>query len=158
MSSAAITEKKDLRRMATPDKDLEKLNEEAAKFVDPNSNEAVKKRIDYKKFKDNEKITGVFRNLEEQGGGVRFCLKLYPGDDLEWYDMVDGHTYTVPRMVGDHLNKDCWIDIYGHGKNSEGLNVQQVTGKRHRYAFDSPDLYYDNLDKTHDIVYVSSLK
>lgn len=147
MSSMLVAEKKDLK----------KLNEEAAKFVNPNGPEAVKKRIDYKKFKDNEMITGIFRNREEQGGKIRFALKLYAGDELEWYDMADGHTYTVPRMVGNHLNNNCFEDTYAYGKNKEGLNVQQVSGKRHRYAFDSPDLFYDNINKSDELVFVSSL-
>jgi len=64
----------------------------------------LKKKIDEQKEKDETPVTGVFKNVECVGGDISFWFKKYD-EPPRFFRMLDGKSYTVPRMVAEHLNK-----------------------------------------------------
>lgn len=78
------------------------------------------KKLDAMHERDNEKVTGIFRYLEHQGGTLRFMFKKYPQDELRKYELRDGERYKIPRMVARHLNQEVYYTEYKHLPNNFG--------------------------------------
>lgn len=74
------------------------------------------KKLDQKalRHRDNEILKGVFRYLEHPGGTLRFHYKKYKEDPFERYELKDGVTYQLPRMVVRHLNTGVGYTEYKH--------------------------------------------
>jgi hypothetical protein len=131
---------------------------------------------------DSEKVTGVFQNLEcrASAGGkgcVSFSYKIYPGEDMQFYELCDGERYTIPRGVARHLNNNCYYKEYQHMRGEfgeQGMRMgaadprlaskdgklrhynMQAARKIHRYAFHSLDFMDDEGDmRPADIVEVT---
>lgn len=56
--------------------------------------------------KDHELFTGRFRFIEHKGQTLSFRFKKYKQDEFREYHLTDGETYTLPRMVIEHLNNN----------------------------------------------------
>lgn len=78
------------------------------------------KKLDAMHERDNEKVTGIFRYIEHQGGTLRFMFKKYPQDELKKYEFTDGERYQIPRMVARHLNQGIHYTEYKHLDNNFG--------------------------------------
>jgi len=50
----------------------------------------VAKNMNNWRDRDAEKMTGIFKNQEFPGQSVSFNFKLYQGDDIETYHLLDG--------------------------------------------------------------------
>lgn len=105
--------------------------------------EELARAIPYMRARDEEKVTGVFKNMEIKGGGHRFGLYMYPGQEFDHWEMFDGMEYTVPYYVAWHLNNMCYnteytplVDEFGReAKGRDGIAVQRgVSDGRYRTA------------------------
>lgn len=115
--------------------------------------------------RDSEKVTGIFKNLENPAGNggrgaLVFTYKLYPGQENEIYELLDGERYTLPRGVARHLNNNCFYREYQHLPGEHGtqgirqgipdgrLATQHVQQSRkvHRYAFHSLEYMDEDID------------
>jgi hypothetical protein len=56
--------------------------------------------------RDREKVKGIFRFYECEGGTLTFSLKLYKWDDVERYTFIDGEIY----MVGIQFIRIKWMN------------------------------------------------
>lgn len=135
------------------------------------SREEARKKIAEMRERDEEMVTGIFKNLENpaKNGGrgmVQFGYKKYPGQDYTFYELWDGEKYTLPRMVARHLNNECFYREYQHlpgefgeqgvrhanpstGPDGSGRMVvytKQASKKIHRYAFHSLEYMDDDTD------------
>lgn len=72
----------------------------------------VKDFIDRAASYDNEMITGIFRNLQHPGGGVRFVHKTYPSQPQVTYEFFDGKVYRIPRGVYRFLLNQAYVRQY----------------------------------------------
>jgi hypothetical protein len=116
------------------------------------------KIIDKMRERDATMVTGMFRNLEAQGGGVRFDYKAYKGDEMKTYEFFDGERYTIPYGIARHLNNNCYYNEYKHLRGEfgdQGIRAAHSDGsvktdsmvsarKVHRFAFVSNDFINDN--------------
>lgn len=75
----------------------------------------LKKKIDEQKEKDETPVTGVFKNVECPGGDISFWFKKYD-EPPRYFHLVDGKEYTLPAMVGEHLNKNTQEQTYIYDK------------------------------------------
>lgn len=124
------------------------------------------KQIKKMRDRDSEKVTGIFKNLENPAsngslGMLQFSYKAYPGDENEMYELFDGERYSLPRGVARHLNNNCYYKEYQHltgefgqqgmrgAINPDGRlatkNIQTAK-KIHRYAFHSLEYMDDDMD------------
>lgn len=135
--------------------------------------EAMKKIADARE-RDEEIVTGIFKNLENPArdggrGAVCFGFKKYPNQAYTFYELWDGERYALPRMVAHHLNNDCYYKEYQHLPGEFGeqgirhaspqaadgrmvAQTKQMSKRIHRYAFhsleymdDDPDMYPSKL-------------
>lgn len=127
--------------------------------------EEMQRHILKMRDRDAEKVTGIFKNLENPAGNggrgaVLFSYKMYPGDNVEVYELLDGERYTIPRGVAKHLNNNCFYREYQHlpgEKGTQGVRQgvpdgrlatqnMQASRKVHRYAFHSLEYMDDDVD------------
>jgi exoribonuclease R len=88
--------------------------------------------------KDREPVKGVFKYHENQGGVLKFSIKLYKEDQVETYELVDGGIYTLPRGVATHLNKNTYYPLYEHSrvaKDVSGIPELKIKHKIFRTGF-----------------------
>jgi hypothetical protein len=124
----------------------------------------VAKNMNNWRDRDSEKITGIFKNQEFPGQSISFNFKLYQGDDIETYHLLDGERYTLPRGVVRHLNTACYYKEYRHiagetgqygirgaadGRRAIGSDTGMTEMKKvHRFAFMPLDFSDDDGDVT----------
>lgn len=87
-----------------------------------------------KEEKPMEMVTGIFSHCEEKGATLKLTKHSVTLPDYE-KSFKDGEVYTVPKEIADHLNKNCWVPIYGWGEDENGSQVQVMTGKTYRFSF-----------------------
>lgn len=146
-----------------------------AKATKKISREELARQISKMRDRDAEKVTGIFKNLENPASGgskgsVCFSYKVYPGDENVIYELWDGERYTIPRGVARHLNNNCFYREYQHLPGEFGLQgireaapdgrlqtrSMQMSRKVHRYAFHSLEFMDDDADmRPADIVEVT---
>ena len=91
---------------------------------------------DSKKYKyDMQKVTGLFTFNEIPGGTLDFNYRRYKNEILK-YSLKDGETYTVPRMIAEHLRTSGVIISHEYEKdiNGELAMVQNSNKKRFTFA------------------------
>jgi len=88
--------------------------------------------------RDREPVRGVFKYHENPGGIVKFSIKLYREDPIETYELRDGASYTLPRGVAMHLNKNTSYPEYEHSRvavEASGIPELKVKRKVSRMGF-----------------------
>lgn len=75
--------------------------------------EALKK-LHEQKERDKQMVTGVFRYIEHPGQTLRFRFHKYQEDGFPEYELTDGKTYNLPRMIAIHLNNEVAYRQYSH--------------------------------------------
>ena len=104
-------------------------------------------------------VTGVFKNMENRGGGLTFNFPVFPGEDFKTWEFSDGGHYRIPYSVAVHLNDDCFYKEYQQVKGDFGqervmnalhdgrakANNMQMATKVYRYAFHSLEFSRDEL-------------
>jgi len=150
------------------------LNQQATAAIKPKkiTRQELDKQIKGMRDRDAELVVGIFKNLENPAnsggrGAVRFGYRAYKQDEYEFYELLDGERYQLPRGVARHLNNNCFYREYQHLQGEFGdtgmraaaspdgrLKTQQMqmSKKIHRYAFhsleymdDDSDMYPSNL-------------
>lgn len=146
--------------------------------VTASDKEDFAKKIKKMRDRDREMVTGIFKNLENGAtsgmrGAVRFTIKLYPGDEVQAYELWDNERYTIPRGVARHLNNNCYYLEHGYLPanmgGSEGMRYSYdkdgrmekqaytTQRKKHRFSFQSLEFMEDDADMHPvDIVQVST--
>jgi hypothetical protein len=119
------------------------------------------KELERRKARDRELVVGMFKNLENPGGGVSFSYYRYKGDNYEKYSFADGEVYQIPRGVARWLQKECYSLEYKHlpgnigqfgmrgGHTGDGMygNSKMVTTRKlHRFQFNNLDYLDDDAD------------
>lgn len=94
--------------------------------------------------KDNKMVKGIFRCFEPREGSMTFSFRKYKGDKLEKYTMIDGETYTIPLMVAQHLNKNCWYPKHCHVLDLNGNASVEVGKKVQRCSFESLEFQHES--------------
>lgn len=98
--------------------------------------EDAKKKIAAMREKDNEMVTGIFKNRDGEKE-ISFSYGKYKEDGTSVYKFEDGKTYTIPRMVADHLNESTAVAKREYGVNPDGTqSLQTIIRQKHkRYEF-----------------------
>lgn len=89
--------------------------------------------------RDREKVKGIFRFYECQGGTLDFCFRAYKWDPVERYTFNDGEMYTIPLGVAKHLNKNGWYPEHSYLLDENGTPKQRMGQKKRRFGFQSLD-------------------
>lgn len=102
--------------------------------------------------RDREKVTGVFRFYERQGGDLEFVFQEYLDSPMEKYHLIDGQTYEISLGAARHLNKNGWYPEYEYipgGKNilvPGGQPTNMRIGKKvRRFSFQKLDFMEEDL-------------
>jgi len=125
------------------------------------SKEEVQALIRRMRDKDAELVTGVFQNFETPSssdtmGAVRFVYAQYPGEQLNSYELWDGHRYSLPRGLVRRLKNECYVPIYervtdpvmsqqgvlqavADGRLRTPNTQMKVARKKHRFGFSIMD-------------------
>jgi hypothetical protein len=93
--------------------------------------------IKYQHDKDRENVKGIFKFYEVPGGSMSFVFKVYKGDPVARYDLVDGQVYTLPLGVAKHLNKNGWYPVHVHSVDETGKPLARIGQKVRRFGFQS---------------------
>jgi hypothetical protein len=103
------------------------------------TNMATKKKTSYReqKEKDNKIVEGVFRFHEVPGGTLNFVFRMYKGDPIKRYTLVDGQRYSLPLGVVKHLNKNGWYPVHAYKMTESGRPDVHVGKKFQRFTFES---------------------
>lgn len=97
------------------------------------------KRPDHKYMRDKNRqvVKGIFRFYEIPGGLMEFVFREFKEDQVEKYSMLDGHIYSIPLGVAQHLNKNGWYPIHQHAVDENGIPRQKIGKKVRRFGFQS---------------------
>ena len=98
----------------------------------------TKAKLEHDRARDNEKVRGMFKFYEVNGGTLSFVYRAYKNDRIEKYTLVDGQVYEIPLGVAKHLNKNGWYPVHSYKKEESGMKVR-VGEKVHRFGFQSLD-------------------
>ena len=118
-------------------------NKEITGLVDISSteksiNKPTRTTLKMQRDKDREPVKGVFKYHENQGGVLKFSIKLHKEDQVETYELVDGGIYTLPRGVATHLNKNTFYPVYEQSREAKdvsGIPALKVKQKVFRTGF-----------------------
>ena len=130
--------------MAVEKKDTSvKDNKEITGLVDVVAQDARvakpnKTTLKMQRDKDREPVKGVFKYHENQGGVLKFSIKLHKEDQVETYELVDGGIYTLPRGVATHLNRNTYYPEYEQSrvaKELTGIPELRIKKKIYRTGF-----------------------
>jgi hypothetical protein len=64
----------------------------------------VEAMIKQMRKEDDKMVKGQFEFTEAEGGFFEFALRLYPGDQIQMFQLVHGEICTIPMGVVKHLN------------------------------------------------------
>ena len=89
--------------------------------------------------RDREKVKGIFRFHECEGGVLDFVFRAYKWDNVERYNLVDGQIYEIPLGVAKHLNKNGWYPEHSYLLDKDGKPTMRLGQKKRRFSFQSMD-------------------
>lgn len=101
--------------------------------------QATQKNLKNMCERDREKVKGIFRFHECEGGTLSFVLRLYKWDEVQKYSLVDGEIYEIPLGVAKHLNKNGWYPEHSYLMDETGKPTMRVGSKKRRFSFQSMD-------------------
>lgn len=87
--------------------------------------------------RDREKVKGIFRFYECEGGVLSFSFKAYKWDDVVKYTFIDGDVYEIPLGVAKHLNKNGWYPVHSYMMDKDGKPIMRMGQKKRRFGFQS---------------------
>lgn len=88
---------------------------------------------------DSKVVNGIFKNHESPGGDVIFSIRLYKGDPIRTYNLVDGETYDLPLGVAKHINRQCRYKKHKWLVDKNGEKMMGADNPTERYSFVSND-------------------
>lgn len=89
--------------------------------------------------REREKVKGIFRFHECEGGILDFVFRAYKWDSVEKYHLTDGQIYEIPLGVAKHLNKNGWYPEHSCILDKDGNPTIRVAQKKRRFSFQSMD-------------------
>jgi hypothetical protein len=105
---------------------------------DPKNKGPRERYIDWLRQRDSEIVRGKFIFHEIPGGALSFSFgPMYPGDQTERYDMVDGEICSVPLGVARHLNKECKYPVHTFKMDENNKAQIRVNNWVRRVSFQS---------------------
>lgn len=120
-----------IRRREMAEKKTEEIKSGSPQVATGGSAKPTRATLNMQRDKDREPVRGVFKYHENQGGVLKFSIKLHKEDQVETYELVDGGIYTLPRGVATHLNKNTYYPIYEHSRLAkEASGVPELTVKQ----------------------------
>ncbi len=96
-------------------------------------------KLKYMCERDREKVKGIFRFHECDGGTLSFSFRAYKWDQVEKYSLTDGEIYEIPLGVAKHLNKNGWYPEHSYLLDENGKPYMRVGNKKRRFSFQSMD-------------------
>lgn len=87
--------------------------------------------------KDRKPVRGKFIFHEVPGGTVKFPYRKWKGDDVQMFELTDGHVYTIPLGVAKHLNKNCAYPVHAFQVDDNGKPVARIGEMKRRMSFQS---------------------
>jgi len=102
-----------------------------------NINKKAKPNLKFLRDKDRQKVTGIFDYKERPGQTLKFRLRIWKEDPVEFWEFVDGQTYTIPLGVARHLNKNGIKTAHKFVADRSGLPRTKVSKKIRRFGFQS---------------------
>lgn len=93
--------------------------------------------------RDHKIVKGKFSFLEVPGGELRFTYLKYDGDQLLRYKWRDGDIVEVPYMVARHIAQEVKVPTHDFQTDEHGKKIAQVSGWKHRTAFQRLDFMDD---------------
>ena len=91
--------------------------------------------LKYQRDRDRQKVKGIFKFHEIQGGSMTFVYKAYKGDEVQKYTLEDGKVYEIPLGCARHLNNNCWYPVHKDEIDDDGKPVARIAEKVHRCSF-----------------------
>lgn len=88
---------------------------------------------------DSRLVKGIFKNHESPGGDATFSIRLYKGDPIRTYSLVDGHEYEIPLGVARHINRQCRYKKHKWLVDKDGNKMVGADKPFERYSFVSND-------------------
>ena len=142
ISQETVEKKPAVEKKASDKKEFTKvLTQEEVKNLrqgTPKEKGPRERYIEFLRQKDREVVRGKFIFHEVPGGSLSFSFgPMYPGDQTERYDMVDGEIYSVPLGVARHLNKECKYPIHTFKMDENNKAQQRVNNWVRRVSFQS---------------------
>lgn len=153
------------------------LMPQASKVGTRLSQEEGARKIQEMYDRDHEMVTGTFVNIENRSNGaglgiglLQFGFKKYKQDTYDFYELIDGERYTLPYMVAQHINENCFNlkyqnlpGEYGNNDVAQASNPQgrmlfnrpQMAKKMHRFSFNPLDFHQAQEFRRVDIAEVS---
>jgi len=106
--------------------------------------EELAKKLEYECERDKTMINGVFHYHERPNGLLEFSFMKYKGDRIEKYSLMDGHQYTLPLAVVNHLNKNCSYPIHQHAVDANGVPIVRIGKMVRRCSFSNTDFMIED--------------
>jgi len=88
---------------------------------------------------DSKIVKGIFKNHESPGGDAIFSVRLYKGDPIRTYNLVDGESYDLPLGVAKHINRQCQYKRHKWLVDANGNKIIGADKPTERYSFVSND-------------------
>lgn len=95
-----------------------------------------KEKLKYLRDRDSEKVKGIFKFYECAGARLEFVYRAYD-EELQKYELIDGHVYELPIGVAKHLNKSGSYPVHAFTQDETGKPVEKIGQKVRRYGFQS---------------------
>ena len=95
--------------------------------------------VEKAKKEDSKLVKGIFKNHECQGGDVIFSIRLYKGEPVRTYHLIDGHDYELPLGVARHINRQCKYKKHKWLVDKDGNKMISPDKPVERYSFVSSD-------------------
>jgi len=155
--NTAVTEKKKpgpKSKIELQQEEIEKLRAELAeqkkqaettkKIIEPvDERTPLEKKIAAMKEDGMTPITGYFRYIERPGDYQEFVFKKFKGQSLDTYKLYDGVFTTIPKCVGEHINKTGKYPVNKRSVDESGKPVEVVDKYMQRFEFISSALQQD---------------
>ena len=85
-------------------------------------------------YAELSKFRGTFKNIESPGSPLSFSFRQGWRDSPQFYTLMDGFDYELPKIVIDHINgetewksctykKDKWITVDGRETSANPINI-----------------------------------
>lgn len=96
----------------------------------------VRRELFEKKMQEDQKLVrGKFQCLEVPNGCVKFSFRKWPCEQIQTYEMQDGHEYTIPLGLARHLANNCWYPIHEYAVDKSGKRLPIIGTKVKRVNF-----------------------
>ena len=138
--AAKDAEIEELKRQLAIQKDII-AEQKATIIVQPvDERTALEKKIAAIKEEGLTPITGYFRFIERPGDYQEFVIKKFKGEPKTQYKLYDGVFTTLPKYVGEHINKVGRYPINKRALDDSGKPIEVVDKWMQRFEFVSSAL------------------